>query len=468
MGAEATLTMPVDFKVELVKEPELVMPEQPVEEQHYFLSNLDQNIAVVMKTIYLFESSSARAADNPADVIRQGLSKALDHYYPLAGRLGISSEGKLEVVMKKSGDGAEQQGVVFAEAEADARICDLGDIIRPGSTPLLQLVYAIPGAKNVLEVPPMTVQVTKFKCGGFVLGLCINHCMFDGIGAMEFVHAWAELSRGFPLSLTPELDRSVLKARSPPLVEFPHLEYAQVDDVSGGSQQNLHLNDDDQLVYRVFRIRGQQLEQLKSQIDNEMVAAQEDNVDAPGWRKCSTFEALSALVWKCRTKALAMDDRQPSKLLFAVDYRSRIQPPLPKGFMGNGIMLTYAMTTASELESKHLSEVVSLVREAIARIHDSYIRSSIDCFELQRFCPSLFSTLLVSTWSRLSFHTTDFGWGEPLHSGPVGFSEPEVCLFLSHGRETKDMNLILGFRSDAMTRFHDELEQVLGQVLCST
>jgi hypothetical protein len=29
-------------------------------------------------------------------------------------------------------------------------------------------------------------MVTTFKCGGFMLGLAINHCMFDGVGALQF------------------------------------------------------------------------------------------------------------------------------------------------------------------------------------------------------------------------------------------------------------------------------------------
>jgi hypothetical protein len=36
--------------------------------------------------------------------------------------------------------------------------------------------------------------VTKFKCGSFVLGMAINHYMFDGVGAMQFGNLWGEIS----------------------------------------------------------------------------------------------------------------------------------------------------------------------------------------------------------------------------------------------------------------------------------
>lgn len=34
----------------------------------------------------------------------------------------------------------------------------------------------------------------------------MNHCMFDGIRAMEFVNSWAQVARGLPL-ITPFFDK---------------------------------------------------------------------------------------------------------------------------------------------------------------------------------------------------------------------------------------------------------------------
>ena len=72
------------------------------------------------------------------------------------------------------------------------------------------------------------------------------------------------------------------------------------------------------------------------------------------------------------------------------------------------------------------------------------MRSAIAYFEVTRARPSLAETLLITTWSRLSFHTTDFGWGLPVLSGPVALPEKEEMLFLSHGKERKNINVLLG------------------------
>nr|DAD30488.1 TPA_asm: hypothetical protein HUJ06_009339 [Nelumbo nucifera] len=181
-------------------EPTLVPPVEETQKGLYFLSNLDQNIAVIVRTIYCFKSEEM-GNERAANIIKEALAKVLVHYYPLAGRLTISSEGKL--IVDCTGDGA-----IFVEAEANCTLEDIGDTTKPDPVTLGKLVYDIPGAKNILEIPPLVAQVTTFKCGGFVLGLGINHCMFDGLGAMEFINAWGETARGLPLKVPPFLDRS--------------------------------------------------------------------------------------------------------------------------------------------------------------------------------------------------------------------------------------------------------------------
>ncbi|KAJ4822167.1 histone H3.1 [Turnera subulata] len=414
-------------------EPTLVTPAAETEKGLYFLSNLDQNIAVIVRTIYCFKSEEKGSA-NAGEVIKDALKKVLVHYYPLAGRLTISSEGKL--IINCTGEGA-----VFVEAEANCAMEEIGDITKPDPHTLGKLVYDIPGAKNILEMPPLVAQVTKFKCGGFVLGLCMNHCMFDGIGAMEFVNSWGETARGLPLTIPPFLDRSLLKARNPPKIDYLHQEFAEIEDKSNTG--DLYK---DEMLHRSFCFGPEMLDKIKRQ------AMEDGALD-----KCTTFEALSGFVWRARTKALKMLPDQQTKLLFAVDGRPKFNPSLPKGYFGNGIVLTNSICEAGELLDKPLSFAVGLVQDAIKMVTDGYMRSAIDYFEVSRARPSLASTLLITTWSRLSFHTTDFGWGEPILSGPVVLPEKEVILFLSHGKERKSINVLLGLPASAMEIFQEQM-----------
>lgn len=72
------------------------------------------------------------------------------------------------------------------------------------------------------------MQVTSFKCGGFALGMSVNHIMMDGISAKAFKENLASQTFGDedkPLAVIPFFDRHLLATRSPPQVEFPHIEY---------------------------------------------------------------------------------------------------------------------------------------------------------------------------------------------------------------------------------------------------
>ncbi|TVU25343.1 hypothetical protein EJB05_27835, partial [Eragrostis curvula] len=424
-------------------EPTLVAPAEATSTgEQYYLSNLDQNIAVIVQTVYCYKAS-AGAGDNSgkdaAAVLRDALARVLVHYHPLAGRLGISPEMKLTVEL--TGEGA-----VFVEADAACDLADVGDLTKPDPAALGQLVYSVPGAKNILEMPPMTAQVTRFKCGGFALGLAMNHCMFDGIGAMEFVNSWAETARGVAeLTTPPFLDRTVLKARVPPAISFDHHEFAEIPDISDTAA----LYDGQELLYRSFCFDPDRLERVRS------LALAGGELE-----RCTTFEALSGLVWRARTRALGLAPDQRTKLLFAVDGRRRFSPPLPKGYFGNGIVLTNAIAAAGELLSAPVSRAAALVQGAVRMVTDEYMRSAVDYFEATRARPSLASTLLITTWSRLAFHGADFGWGEPVMSGPVTLPEKEVILFLAHGEERKSINVLLGLPASAMEAFQELMDEI--------
>ncbi|KAJ0051594.1 hypothetical protein Pint_01226 [Pistacia integerrima] len=415
-------------------EPTLVLPAEETKKGLYFLANLDQNIAVIVRTLYCFKSDS-RGNDGAVEVVKNALSKLLDYYYPLAGKLTISVEGKL--IVDCTGEGA-----VFVEAEANCTIEDIGDTAKPDPGTLGKLVYETPGAQNILQMPLLAVQVTKFKCGGFIIGMSMNHCMLDGIGAMDFVNSWGEIARGLPLKVPPSLDRTILEARKPPKIEFPHNEFAQIEDISNTS--NLY---GEEIRYCSFLFDPEKLEKLKK------IAMEDRKLN-----KCTTFEALSAFVWRARCQALSMKPDQQTKLLFAVDGRPRFVPPLPEGFAGNGIVLTNALCAAGDLLKNPLSYAVGLVQEAVQMVTDSYMRSAIDYFEITRARPSLAATLLITTWSRLAFNTINFGWGEPVFSGPVALPEKEVILFLSHGKDRKSINVLLGLPASAMKIFEELLQ----------
>lgn len=136
--------------------PEIIHPVHDTNSgKYYYLSNLDQNIAVIMKTVHLYKPT-AKSSDDIFLVLKESLSKVLVHYYPYAGSLTLSQEGKLIVKI----DG---HGVPFVEAETDCELATLGDMSIPDPDKLGELIYVDPTAKNILEMPLLSVQVKKIS-----------------------------------------------------------------------------------------------------------------------------------------------------------------------------------------------------------------------------------------------------------------------------------------------------------------
>jgi len=144
-------------------EASLVRPAKETKKDLYFLSNLDQNVAVPIRFVFRYKSGCYRGNSNintntskedAVRVIRHALSEILVHYYPLAGRITLSSEGKLIV-------DCNGEGVVFVEAEANCLMEDLPDITNPDHFETLgKLICDFDASNNdVLQIPPLLVQV---------------------------------------------------------------------------------------------------------------------------------------------------------------------------------------------------------------------------------------------------------------------------------------------------------------------
>ncbi|CAI0457819.1 unnamed protein product [Linum tenue] len=414
-------------------EPVLVTPAEETKRGIYFLSNVDEDENLV-RTIYCYHHKKTND-DDPSGVIKNALSKVLVHYHPLAGRLVTTTadEGRLAV-------DCTGEGVLFVEAEAN---CSMGsiDFSKPDAETRGKLVYEIPGVKSIFQIPPLMIQVTKFKCGGFALGLAFSHFVADGISAVEFINSWGETARGLPLSLPPFLDRTLLRARTPLRVEHHHSEYDTLPNISSD------LITGEEVVYRYIRFDQDMICKIKQEIITN--------------NKCSSYEAIAAFVWKARAKALMMSGDQLMRVLVVVNVRDKFEPRLPKGYFGNAIKYTAATCQARDLVDQPLSYVVGLVQEAIRRVNDEHLRSTIDYNEIRRAIRPLGFTYISSTWSGLAFGSTNFGWGEAISTGPVELPVDEGILFLPRQEKGKMcMYAFMGLPVSAMGNFEELVRQI--------
>ncbi|KAI4331011.1 hypothetical protein MLD38_029242 [Melastoma candidum] len=408
----------------------LVRPELETPDGSYYLSPLDQAIPFTMKTIYCYDKSGPGVGD----ALKRSLAKALVHYYPLAGSMAISPQGNFMVDCTK-------KGVPFVEAEADFAMKELEDVRIPNPETTRNLVYDDPLAKSLLEVPLMTAQVTRFKCGGFTLGVGVSHSLADGVSGMNLVNSWAEITRGDPVSTPPFLDRTILKARVPPRPKYPYDDFVQIVDTS--DMESLYKGG---MVSKAFVFDSEKIGAIKGAVLSEGQAG-----------KCSSFAAVASLIWRARSKALGMKPNQLTKLRIMVELRNRFENTrIPEGYFGNVVATTGCLATAGELTERPVSYAVGKIQEAVSSVTEDYAWSRIDYVEKYR--PPLMSvgTLVVSSWARFEYGVANFGWGDPVQFG-CGDLSPELCLFMPEGEGKKGIVVVLALPPAAMATFEEEV-----------
>ncbi|KAH0464812.1 hypothetical protein IEQ34_004915 [Dendrobium chrysotoxum] len=386
----------------------LVPPALPTPKSPIWLSNLDLFAQPThTRFVYFFRNSSSDPFPSPAASIKASLARVLVSYYPFAGRFADSTQGRLEI--RCTGEGA-----LFFEAVSNLTMDEFG-VYKP-SLDNCRLLVPTDGF-NVLEkrddsVPILLVQLTTFKCGGLCLGIGIHHQASDGITITRFMCIWADATRDPTQPIpTPCIDRTSLRARSPPTVQFHHPEF---DLRERPEKQVPH-------SFTLLNVTPAQLVAIKASCGN----------------KYSSFESMAAHIWRCT--CLARGPPRPDeeiRLAMSADLRRRLSHTLPSDFVGNALTATVAIAPAAQVAA---GLQAARIREAIEKLEEEYLRSAVDYLELQedkrrlaRSAGNFAATdIAVASWNKLPLYEVDFGWGPPEFMGPAAVTYPRLFVISS-------------------------------------
>nr|DAD28083.1 TPA_asm: hypothetical protein HUJ06_029551 [Nelumbo nucifera] len=422
-----------------VKEAVLVAPSDPTPSHVLTLSSLDSQLFLRFTIEYLLVYRPRPCSDRDAIAarIKSALARALVPYYPLAGRVRARPDGsKLEVVCRA-------QGAVFIEAVSDISISDFDQAPQyPTQWRNLLSFYV---ADVLRGAPPLVVQLTWLSGGAAALGIGINHCICDGVGSAEFLNSFADLAAGRRTGLAdfkpkPIWNRNLLDPVAPcqPRRSVAHPEFDRVQDIAG-------------LVSRYSRepLSPTSVCFDKSTLTELKKIASPTN--EPSSSPYTSFEVLTAHVWRSWARSLELPANQTLRLLFSVNIRDRVKPGLPDGFYGNGFVLGCAQTTAKELVENDLGCAAGLVRKAKERVGDEYVRTVVEAVSESRATPDTVGVLIVSQWSRLGLERVDFGLGEPVHVGPICCDR--YCLLLPVYEQSGAVKVMVAVPRSAVDKY---------------
>ncbi|EOA37365.1 hypothetical protein CARUB_v10011142mg [Capsella rubella] len=410
------------------EQPSLITPSSPTPNQTLYLSNLDDHhfLRFSIKYLYLFQKSI------PSLTLKESLSRVLVDYYPLAGRIRVSNEGnKLEV-------DCNGEGAVFAEAFMDITCQEFLDQHSPKPNKSWRKLLFRVQAQSFLDIPPLVIQVTYLRCGGMILCTAINHCLCDGIGTSQFLHAWAHATTSkVHLPTKPFHSRHVLDPRNPPRITHSHPGFTGTTTVDKNSTFDICKSLQSQpLSPATLTFTTSHLLRLKKTCSPSL--------------KCTAFEVLAAHTWRSWARSLELPMTMLLKLLFSVNMRKKLNPELPQGYYGNGFVLACAESKVQDLVDGNIYQAVKLIQEAKARITDEYVKSTIDLLEDKTVKTNVSCSLVISQWAKLGLEELDLGGGKPMYMGPL--TSDIYCLLLPVAGNNDAIRVQMSLPEDAVKR----------------
>ncbi|KAK4729233.1 hypothetical protein R3W88_022221 [Solanum pinnatisectum] len=394
-------TMPISITHH---KPKLVVPSIITPHEIKHLSEIDDqgSTRFHVSLLMFYKYNSIMEDKDPAKIIKDGLSKTLVFYYPLAGRLIEGPNKKLMV-------NCNGEGVLFIEADANVELDKLGDSIKPPCPYLDLLLHNVPGSDGIIGCPLLLIQVTRFSCGGFTVGFRANHTMVDAYGIKIFLNALSELIQGASTpSILPVWQRDLLSARSSPCITCTHNEFDEQIE-SKIAWESI----EDKLIQQSFFFGNTEMEVIKNQL--------------PSNYGCTKFELLVAFLWKCRTIALDLHPDEIVHLTYLINIRGKsLEFEVPPGYYGNAFITPAAISKAGLLCSNPLTYAVELIKKLKDHMNEEYIKSLTDLIVIKGR-PELTKSwnFIVSDNRYVGFDEFDFGWGKPIFGG---VSKAESCI----------------------------------------
>ncbi|XWS24211.1 hypothetical protein CRYUN_Cryun28dG0081300 [Craigia yunnanensis] len=336
---------------------------------------------------------------NILDRLKKSLSLTLVHFYPLSGRLATKREENPPSYFLFV-DCNNSPGAKFIHAAVDISV---SDILSPIYVPLVvQSFFDHDRAINHdgHTSPLLSIQVTELIDGVFI-GCSMNHALVDGTSFWHFFNTFSEIFQAqgdnIKISRPPVLNRWFPEGHGPLL----NLPFTHQDEFISRFEAP-------QLLERIFHFSAESIAKLKARANSEYNTS-----------KISSFQSLSAFVWRSITKARRFPSDQVIGCRLAINNRSRLEPPLSPDYFGNSIQTVRAVITAGELLEQNLGWAAWQLHQAVANHTDKSVRGFVDNWLRSPFIyqiAQLFDpqSVMMGSSPRFNKYGNEFGLGKPL------------------------------------------------------
>jgi len=378
----------------------------------------------------LLPNPRAGGAAQVIDDLASSFARALDRFYPLAGRLTASevndgvSNPSLVISLCCNNEGAEfvhamAPGVTVSDITTSLYIPSVVWSFFP-----LNRLLSVEAAVDSL--PVLAAQVTELEDGIFI-AMSLNHGVADGTAFWRFFNTWSEINRSsggseaYELSTPlPVVDRWFLDTCPVPIP----LPFRKLEDIVLRPEYT-------PVQECFFHFSGESVRKLKTKANAEMAGTATATI--------SSLQSLLAHVWRavCRARQLAPHLEAVYRL--AIGCRGRVEG-IPREYMGNAVTLGAARSTVGDVLDTGLGWPAWLLNRVVASFDEAQVRGDLASWarepKLALVRPSRNPAYTVTGSSpRFDVYGNDFGWGRPVavRSGAGNKLDGKVTVYEGRG-----------------------------------
>lgn len=220
------------------------------------------------------------------------------------------------------------------------------------------------------------------------MGCAFNHAILDGTSMWHFMTSWAQISNGAQtIAVPPFLDRT--KARNTRI----KLNLPLAPETS---------SPDPPVRVKVFKFSESAIDQIKATANSN-----------PNPKPFSTFQSLSAHVWRAVTCARNLEPGDTTVFYVFANCRHRVDPPMPMNYFGNLIQPVVTKTTSTGLLLENPAEFgAGMIRKAI-EMHDAKAWNIEWESKVLGWKDAKENCVVVGNSPQFKVYDVDFGWGKP-------------------------------------------------------
>ncbi|KAK2996062.1 hypothetical protein RJ640_022706 [Escallonia rubra] len=355
---------------------------------------------------YEFPHSSSHFLEILVPDLKNSLSLALKHFFPLSGNLILPSDptSSMPTLSYVEGDSVQ---VIFAEC-VNHNFTDLIGNHARNAGPFHSLVPQLSPVTRTPDstiVPIFAIQVTLFPDSGVSVGFTKDHVLCDASTIFDFMKAWGLItkSRGekmiFASGCLPFYDRTTIRDTTE---EQETSLWRVVGKIKRQDYQAPSFPAD--LVRSTFVITRNDIQRLKNM--------------ASGAERVSSFVVVCAYMWTCLAKCYAafneaLHEDDVEHMSFVVNCRARLDPPLPKTYFGNCLAPCLpTIRSAILLGPDGFLTASRLIGQTIGMKLRGVLNFSVN--DLSDFEARSGQRMLgVAGSPKFNFYEIDFGWGTP-------------------------------------------------------